>query len=80
MSRDRTHYTLECQACFTLDQLTIWIDDWGRWGIEGMNKFTGRIYIVNLRSETLTCDQCGATTPKIKPCSPEAATTNVSAE
>ena len=66
MGRDRWHYKLECLKCGETDQLTMWDDDWNRWGIEGMQKFSGRVYVTGPRPEVLACVGCGERGPKIE--------------
>ena len=66
MGRDRRHYKLECLKCGETDQLIIWDDDWNRWGIEGMQKFSGRVYVTGPKSKVLACVSCGEHGPKIE--------------
>ena len=65
MSRDRTQYRLCCKNCGQEDRLTVWMDDWNRWGIERMDQFSGRVSIIGLCSDRLTCLQCGRVGPDV---------------
>ena len=59
MSSDWTHYKLKCAACGAGGKLSMWSDDWNRWGIE-LDGFAGTVYVTGPQKGQLKCETCGS--------------------
>lgn len=59
MSTDWTHYSLKCSNCAAEGKLSMWSDDWHRWGCE-FEGFSGNVYVTGPKDGLLSCDKCGS--------------------
>lgn len=58
MSSERTHYKLKCSACGTDGMLSMWSDDWNRWGIK-LDGLAGTVRLTGPQNGELKCENCG---------------------
>ena len=59
MSSEWTHYKLKCAACGVEGKLSVWSDDWNRWGIE-LEGFRGKVRLTKQQKGELKCESCGS--------------------
>lgn len=64
MSREWTHYRLECVACGACGKLGMWSEDWGGWDIQ-LEGFSGRVWVTGPQPSDLTCEECGSKEARI---------------
>jgi hypothetical protein len=53
MGKDRDNYKITCRTCGIEDELEMWMDDWLRWDINGMERFSGKVCVTGPQSDAL---------------------------
>ncbi len=64
MSTDQWEYVLTCQSCGSEGSVSMWSDDWCRWGAH-VHGFKGIVNVTGPKPERLRCDKCGGENPTI---------------
>jgi hypothetical protein len=59
MSTEWSHYHLKCAACGAEGSLSMWSDDWNRWGVELVG-FTGKVRLTGWQKGELKCESCAS--------------------
>lgn len=65
MGKDRDNYKITCRTCGIEDELEMWMDDWLRWDINGMERFSGKVSVTGPQADALCCIACGTFGPSI---------------
>ena len=58
MSKEWSRYAVACRGCGNAGELSMWMDDWNRWGSDWIG-FKGRVYLTGPEAKTIQCNECG---------------------